>query len=550
MKHWLRNLLLLISVFYAATNPALADHYPKNPSIDILHYKFELLLSDNTNEIRGVTTINLLFKKEGLDRLRLDFINQTDSLKGKGMVIESVYENDRILRYTHINNELWIFFSKPSIANKEAKIIIHYHGIPADGLRIGPTKYGDRSFFNENWPNRARHWLPVIDHPYEKATSEFIVKAPAHYQVISNGLLMEETNLDSATKLTHWKQSIPVSSWLYVLGVAEFAVQYVDWFDGKSIQTWVYGKDREAGFYDFSEPTKQVVAFFSDYVGPYVYEKIANVQTPSVHGGMETSSAIFYGEDLINGKRDVRLRNVIIHELAHQWFGNAVTESSWDDAWLSEGFATYFTMLFIEQAYGKQELESQLQAAKKVTFDYYKKDSIYKIIDDRSPEKGPVTNALTYQKGAWVLHMLRNLMGDRAFKDGIREYYKSYMNGNATTSDFRQVMEKSAGMDLKTFFDQWLYQGGNIVLNGSWKYNRKKKQVIVTLMQTQDMKFSFDFPLEIGLLIAGEQQPVISTHQINSRLVKIILPAESKPAKMILDPRTVLLANWIFEESK
>ena len=550
MKRCLKNLLLLISVFYSEMNPVLADDYPKNLYIDILHYKFELTLSDATNEIRGVTTITLLFKKEGLDRLRLDFVNQTDSLKGEGMVIESVYENDRILNYTHANNELWVFFSKASTANKETKIIIHYHGIPADGLRIGPTKYGDRSFFNENWPNRARHWLPAIDHPYEKATSEFIVKAPAHYQVISNGLLMEETNLDANTKLTHWKQSIPVSSWLYVLGVAEFAVQYVDWFDGKSIQTWVYSKDRDAGFYDFAEPTKQVVAFFSDYVGPYVYEKIANVQTPSVHGGMETSSAIFYGEDLVNGKRDVRLRNIVIHELAHQWFGNAVTESSWDDAWLSEGFATYFTMLFIEEAYGKQELESHLQAAKKVIYDYYKKDSTYKIIDDRSPEKGPVTNALTYQKGAWVLHMLRNLMGDRAFKDGIREYYKSYMNGHATTSDFRQVMEKSAGRDLKTFFNQWLYQGGNIVLTGSWKYNREKKQVIVSLMQTQAIKFSFDFPLEVGLLRAGEQQPVVSTHQFNARSVKIILPAETKPAKVMLDPRTVLLANWTFNEAK
>ncbi len=550
MKCCLKNLLFLISVFYSETNTALADNYPKNLHIDILHYKFELLLSDDTNEIRGVTTITLLFKKEGLDKLRLDFVNQTDALKGKGMIIESVYENDRKLNYTHANNELWIFFSKASTGNNETKIIIHYHGIPADGLRIGRTKYGDRSFFNENWPNRARHWLPTVDHPYEKATSEFIVKAPAHYQVITNGLLLEETNLDSTTKLTHWKQSIPVSSWLYVLGVAEFAVQYVDSFDGKSIQTWVYGKDRDAGFYDFAEPTKQVVAFFSDYVGPYEYEKIANVQSPSVQGGMETSSAIFYGEELVNGKRDVRLRNVVIHELAHQWFGNAVTESTWDDAWLSEGFATYFTMLFIEQAYGKEELESQLQAAKKATYDYFKKDSTYKIIDDRSPEKGPVTNVLTYQKGAWVLHMLRNLIGDQAFKEGIRAYYKSYMNGHATTSDFRHAMEKFAGLDLNIFFNQWLYQGGNIVLAGSWKYNKQKKQVIVTLMQTQAMEFLFDFPIEIGIFKVGEQQPVISTHLFNSRSVKVVLPVETKPAKVTLDPRTVLLANWTFEESK
>jgi len=168
--------------------------------------------------------------------------------------------------------------------------------------------------------------------------------------VVSNGLLLEESTIDKENKLTHWKQSVPVSSWLFVLGVAEFAVQYVGKFNGKDIQTWVYPRDREKGFTDFAEPTKQVLQFYSDYVGPYAYEKLANIQSPSVSGGMETSSAIFYGENMVTGKYEKRLRNVVIHEIAHQWFGNAVTESTWDDAWLSEGFATFFSMLFQEHA--------------------------------------------------------------------------------------------------------------------------------------------------------------------------------------------------------
>ena len=188
--------------------------------------------------------------------------------------------------------------------------------------------------------------MPTIDHPYDKATSEFIVKAPAHYKVISNGLLQEESDLGNNTRLTHWKQSVPVSCWLFVLGIADFAVKYVDQFEGKSIQTWVYAKNRENGFYDFEEPTKKVLAFYSQYVGPFAYEKLANIQSASVSGGMETSSAIFYGENLVNGKRDIRTRNIVIHEIAHQWFGNAVTETTWDDAWLSEGFATFFTFTF------------------------------------------------------------------------------------------------------------------------------------------------------------------------------------------------------------
>jgi aminopeptidase N len=428
------------------------------------------------------------------------------------------------------------------------EIIVQYIGVPADGLRIGATKFGDRSFFNENWPNRARHWLPVVDHPYDKATSEFIVKAPVHYQVVSNGLLMEETILDSKTKLTHWKQSIPVSSWLFVLGVAEFAVQYIDVFEGKSIQTWVYNKDRASGFYDFAEPTKHVVEFFSDYVGPYQYEKIANVQTPSVKGGMETSSAIFYDENLIDGKYSVRLRNIVIHELAHQWFGNAVTETTWDESWLSEGFATYFTMLFIEHAYGREEFVSQLESAKKIAMKFIAENPDYKIIDDRSPEKTSVTSSLTYQKGAWVLHMLRNKIGDTSFKKGIQNYYHQYLNANATTDDFRKCMENVSGQNLESFFNQWLKQGSALSIQGSWRYDEKKKTVSIQLKQTQSANFSFD--LQVGIYTSGKTLPEVSSQAVTSKDFEIVIPSATRPEKVVLDPKRVLFASTELKESK
>ena len=400
--------LIPLFVFYLLTSfISYADKYPRNYSVDIIHYAFELNLSDKTDEIFGQASITVLFKQNDIKQLRLDLINKTTERKEKGMLIESITSGNQPVQFTHTNDEIILKLSNSPAAGKEIIFVINYHGTPADGLQIGPTKYGDRSFFCENWPNRARHWLPAVDHPYDKATSEFIVKAPAHYKVISNGLLLEESNLGADIKLTHWKQSVPVSPWLFVLGVAEFAVQYVDEFNGKSIQSWVYPKDRVAGFYDFAEPTKQVLQFYTDYVGPYVYEKLANIQSPSVGGGMETSSAIFYGENIINGKREVRIRNVVIHELAHQWFGNAVTESTWDDAWLSEGFATFFTLLFIEHAYGYDEYISGLQNAKKSVYKYAEKDPNFSIVSDRSAEKEQVTSTITYQKGAWVLHMLK-----------------------------------------------------------------------------------------------------------------------------------------------
>lgn len=455
MKQILSLLIVVFPLF------ALADAYPINKNIDIKHYAFNLVLSDSTDEIMGNTQITLQFKKAGLQSIRLDFANQTAQRKGKGMMVKAITLGNQSLAYTHLNDELLIQLPTGATAEATIQINIQYQGVPADGLRIGPTMLGDRSFFNENWPNRTRHWLPTVDHPYDKATSEFIVTAPAHYKVVSNGLLLEESSIGNQKRLTHWKQSVPVSSWLFVLGVADFAVQYVDKFDGKSIETWVYAKNREAGFYDFKEPTKQVLEFYTAYVGPFAYEKLANIQTPSVNGGMETSSAIFYGEDLINGKRDVRLRNIVIHEIAHQWFGNAVTESTWDDAWLSEGFATYFTLLFIEHAYGPEEYQKGIEKATKAVADMSAKMPNFKIVSDRTAEKEAVTTGLTYQKGALTLHALRELIGKENFKNGIREYYATYYNGSATTNDFIKIMERISRKNLQEFFNQWLYQPGH-----------------------------------------------------------------------------------------
>ena len=516
-----------------------ADTYPINKNIDIKHYVFKLSLSDADNEITGTTLVTVNFKEVGMQNFRLDFVNKTSVRKDKGMVVDAVSVNNTSVDYTHGNDELIISLPAPSTKNQTLTFTIQYHGIPYDGLRIGATKLGDRSFFNENWPNRGRHWLPIVDHPYDKATSEFIVKAPSHYKVVSNGLLMEESELGNSNRLTHWKQSVPVSSWLFVLGVADFAVKYVDEFRGKSIQTWVYAKNREAGFYDFDEPTKKVLEFYSNYVGPYAYEKLANIQTPSVNGGMETSSAIFYGEDLVTGKRDERTRNVVIHEIAHQWFGNAITETTWDDAWLSEGFATFFTLLFIENEYGKEEYTKGIIKARKSVYDMSVKMPDFSIVSNRTAEKEDVTSGITYQKGAWVIHMLRNLMGEKNFKKGIQNYYAKYFNANTTTSEFRAEMEKVSGKDLKLFFKQWLYQPINPTINASWKYDANTKKLNVQLQQAQ--KYLYNVPVEIGFYKKGASTPTILTMNLKEKDQLFSFPLATAPEKLELDPRALLL---------
>ena len=221
-----------------------ADPYPRRVGIDIERYRFDLELRDDTDEITGRATVTVRFTQDGVTELPLDLVSR--SAEGQGMRVSSVSSGGTDLGFTHSDDLLTIALAEPSREGSRVDVHVEYSGIPASGLRIGPNKYGDRTFFSDNWPNRARNWLPTVDHIAEKAKVEFVVTAPAHYQVVSNGVLVEETDRLDGTRLTHWRHSVPISPWLYVLGVARFAVQQVDDFEGKPIQTWVYSQDRDA----------------------------------------------------------------------------------------------------------------------------------------------------------------------------------------------------------------------------------------------------------------------------------------------------------------
>ena len=538
--------LLLIFLFFFTLNLFSKDPYPKNPNIDILNYSFELHLNDSTDIIYGTANIKLSIKPNE-DNVRFDLISKNK--EGKGMSVEDILFNGKEIPYSHVDNVINID-TRGIVYSISDMITVKYEGIPITGLIIGPNMHGDRTFFSDNWPNKARNWLPLVDHPYDKSTTDFIIIAPNHYQVISNGLLVEETNINKDIKKTHWRQSVPISCWLYAIGVAEFAVDYVDYFDGKSIQTWVYKQDRDNGFYDFKVPTKHTLEFFSDYVGPFAYEKLANVQSNSVKGGMESATAIFYSDVSVTGERSVRWRNVIIHEVAHQWFGNCVTEYDWDDVWLSEGFATYFTLMFREHAYGRDDFVMGLNNAKENVYNFYKDNKDAPIIHDNLKDmKDVLSYSLQYQKGAWVLHMLRNYIGEDAFRQGIRNYYKKYFNLNTTTDQFKFEMEKVSNVDLDKFFDQWLYKGGMLIIDSDWKYNEKNSEIEISMDQVQDDGYLFDMPIEIMLTFENKSSKIESI-QLDKKTKKFIISSENKPKEIKIDPSVKLLARWSINELK
>ena len=520
---------------------ASADTYPRQLGTDAEHYIFCLTLSDVSDEIAGDATIELRFLTDEVTEFELDLASASD---GQGMTVSTVANGERSLEFVHRDDRLRVSLSSPSRAGDLRTFTVTYHGVPASGLNIGPNKHGERVFFSDNWPNRVRQWLPMIDHPYDKATSELIVTAPSHYQVVSNGLLQETLDLPGGLRRTHWKQSVPIASWLNALGVARFAVHHAGEVKGVPLQTWVFHQDRDAGIVDLELPARQVIEFFSEHIGPYPYEKLANVQAAGLGGATELATAIFYGENNVTGEG--HLTRLVAHEVAHQWFGDSVTEDDWDDVWLSEGFATYFTLLFTEHAQGRDAFVAGLKRSRGAVLRFDEANPDYRVVHDNLSDMSNVLSGQIYQKGGWTLHMLRGLIGTDAFWAGIREYYRRYRDDNASTDDFRRVMEDAGDQDLGWFFDQWLYRGGVPRIEGSWRYDAARRAVEIELRQTQSGE-PFRLPINVGLeMPLGRADRVDLTFMDRAQRFSIAVDAE--PVSVTLDPDTWVLMDASFEK--
>lgn len=533
-----RYLLAVLVLTLAAAGRAGADTYPRQPGVDARHYVFRVtLLTGDSNEIQGEATATFRVLTAGLRELVLDLA--TPTADGKGMTVASVTSPAGPVAFTHRDNRLRMTLPPGLAAGQDVTFTITYRGIPANGLRLINNIHGERTAFSENWYNRARQWLPMIDHVADKATGEFIITTRADYQVVANGALVEELDLPGGQRRTHWRQDVPISSWLYAVGVARFAVRHAGLVRGVPLEYWVFPQDAEKGFALFEKDARRSFEFYADYVGPFAYQKLAHVEAAGMGGGTEHASAIFYGEKGITAGN-----GPVVHEVAHQWFGNAVTENDWNDIWLSEGFATYFTLLYTEHAEGRDAFAEGLRRRRatvlKVEAALPNTPIVHVNLDDAVREP---TNQLVYQKGAWMLHMLRAHVGTETFWRGIREYYRRYMNGTASTDDFRQVMEQASAQDLAWFFRQWLNRPGVPTLSGTWRYDAAAREVVVAVRQMQVAE-PYRLSLGVGLSPAGGGLPSVVQMNIDGREATLRIPAATEPAAVMLDPAVSMLAEF------
>ena len=407
-------------------------------------------------------------------------------------------------------------------------IRIAYAGTPTDGLIIGTDSAGRWEAFGDNFPNRARHWLVSIDHPSRKARVTFEIVAPAGRTVVANGALISTAPFGDGRVLTTWREDRAIPPYDMVIAAGPLVMTDLGKTacglaeDGRCVPQMVYTAPEQAKFMPGAfAHAGDIVEFFARTIGPYPYEKLAHLQSTTRYGGMENASAIFYYDRAFrraNGVDD----DLIAHETAHQWFGNAVTEREWAHLWLSEGFATFFAALWAQHAHGDSAYATQMTRNRDAVL-RAPEAATRAVIDSVETDPNRLLNTNSYQKGGLVLHMLRTELGDSAFFGGLRRYFAEHRHGNAMTADLQLAEEAASGRDLRWFFDQWLRRPGWAELRTAWAWDQGTGRV--TLMVDQGERFgTFRLSLPVD---------VIDASGVRSR---VVVPVEASASQSVVLP--------------
>jgi aminopeptidase N len=545
-RNWrrLRTLFVLVAALFLSATLTSAQR--RERVVDTwkpLHYDISLSFNDQLSEITSARTeITAQVLKDNVSAIDLDF---------GSLPIEAVKLGAQPARFERGPDVLKVFLGRTARIGEKFSILVSYHGRPTDGLIFDTDRDGNPSVTGDNWPNRVHHWIPCLDHPSAKATVTFVINAPSRDVVVANGKprTLNQPPLPSARIFEETK---PIPAYCMVIAISQgVKINSAD-KTATPLSFYVPKKDSAYAPKGFSS-ADEAIAFFSETVAPYPYEKLALIVGATRFGGMENSSAIVFTNNLFDPRAHekmsprfgipTRIENLVAHEIAHQWFGDSVTEATWADLWLSEGFATYFAGLFIEKHEGDAAFRDYMRDAAARYFAYEKQRNA-PIYDDSS-ELTKLLNENNYEKGAWVLHMLRRRLGDEAFFRGLRNYYNKHREANASTEDLRAALEKASGKDLRDFFKRWIYGSGHPIYEWSSaaaELTGGEQLVTVTLTQKQAGDIFLD-PVPVEITSGGQRKLI--TLQPKERVVTAQIRVSGLPISIQVDPAGTLLKEVV-----
>lgn len=477
-----------------------------------VHYDVRLTLDPDLSTLTAARTVVTIQQSRPNRSLELDF--------GK-LPVRKVSVAAVPLAFEQTGEKLRVDLP-PGMADRFS-LAVEYSGTPEDGLIFGRDADGRPSVIGDNWPNRLHHWVPCVDHPSLKATVNFSVTAPRGV-VVANGQLKLH-----AGDTWEFQQSVPIPPYCMIVAVGDFA-------RGKppgvvELSTYVAPSQAQWAPQGFSS-ANATVDFLQRQVGPFPYEKLALIVGTTRYGGMENASAIVFNPRIVTRTEEQRT-SLVAHEISHQWFGDSVTPANWSELWLSEGFATYFAGLFLRERNGEDAFRRYMQRGATLYRDGVPGLPLH------DPDTEPLVkllNANAYQKGAWVLHMLRREVGERTFFAAVRSYFREHRDATATTEDLRRAFERTSGKNLEAFFRRWVYGPGHPIYQLRWSW--REGTLLLRLRQLQ----------------SGDAFPDILTVQVQTAQAtrKLLLepfgkefarsfPLAERPSSLLLDPDGELL---------
>jgi len=529
--------MLMLLLALQAQDPLGRTVDSVRPEQNILHYDFHITIPDTGTAFHARARVH--FRPMVPDgKLVLDL---TDSLAVTAVTAVTTGATGasagRAVRFTHAGDRLIV--DRWGAVGDSLVVEIAYGGHAPDALAISDNPYGARAAFADDWPNRAHNWLPVEDHPGDKATVAWTIDVPAGWSAVANGRFVDTLRLASGRSRWRYDESRRVPAYTFVIGAGRMAVTPLVTAGGVRQGVWTFPEDSAFAVDGPFRRVDAIVDSLASYIGPFPYEKLAHVESSTRFGGMENSSAIFYAQRGYGSRR--MGEGVVVHETAHQWFGDAVTEADWHHLWLSEGFATYFAALFYELAGDTATFRQRMADAKAA---YLRSEVVERpVLDFPVTDYMALLNANNYQKGGWILHMLRGIVGDDAFRRGVRDYYATYRDSTALSSDLQAVMERASGEDLGWFFTQWLTQPGYPrLLVTVTRPTGSQEQATVTLRQTQpDAWGTFRIPVRVDVVDTrtGERGTVTVEMTARTAEARLVIPAgadriEVDPAGSVL----------------
>lgn len=545
---------------YRLFPPKLQDgsyphHYRPDRTVDVEHLKLELKVFMDDKRIEGTAQYRFKPIHDRVTMVRFDAYN---------MNIQTIASQEQpSLEWTYSDNAVYLEFPDPLPMDSSVTVAIRYSSIDPktgglfnNGMHFTHSKQTAAltadQLFTIAEPFGASSWFPCVDYPNDRLVTEMIVTVPREFVTLSNGKLVKSEPSDG-WRTDYWTQEIPHVVYLVSLVVGKFDIVRDVWRD-IPVEYYV-----EEGLAPHARPsmgkTPDMIEFFSNYLDyPYPYEKYAQVAVRYfTAGGMEHTTATTMYEWIVldeSARLDTEMDWIIMHELAHQWFGDLVTCDSWPELWLNEGFASYSEALWAEYSRGKDEylrvvlddMEGYINSSRGYT---------RAIVTNTFENPDEMFDSHSYPKASSVLHMLRHELGDELFRESIRHYLKSNAPGLVETGDLMDAIEQTTGRPLDRFFEQWIYRPGHPKLKVEHQYYPERGQVKITIRQTQEMEtgtMPFAFPLDVEVCL--EDQSITKTIAVSTLEETVWLDCPKPPKSIAIDPELKVLKEIEHEKSR